>query len=1218
MSDTPASSDPAAPEQGSRVVRVFISSTFRDFGAERDLLMKRVFPELRRRARDRFVEILGIDLRWGITEEQSERGETLPICLREIECTRPYFIGLLGERYGWTPALGQYPTSLLEQQPWLRDHAGGSSVTELEILHGVLNAPEMAGRAYFYFRDPTWSIRRGFSSEGSQQRAKLERLKLQIHSSPCPVVVYSTPEDVAERITHDLWSLIDAQYPARGDTGALERERQCHETYSAERRHLWLGQDRVLAALLHRLDSANDELGESSEAMGIGDSSRARSAAARVTLITGESGSGKSALLANAIAKYRFTHPNDLVIIHHLAAGNRAADPAAMVKRLGEEIGQITGVRNPIGSGEVELRQQIEGWLSEASAWGKRQARAVIIVLDGLERLEYAASLDWLPRSIPPHVQLVVASLPGPSLDSLRRRGVFELEVPPLTREASLSYLFESIQNRAGKQLSEHFLHRIIQHPRSTLPLFLKLLVNQICLFGSNEGLSEHIRELLAAEDVDDILERVLFAIEADLGRDTIRGLLEALWATPEGMTEAELMSFTGVPPLTLSYFRLSLGDALHEADGMVMLSHEHIRKAINDRYLESDGSKERLHQRLGRWWEQQPICARMGFRVWFHYDAARAWDDLVRCMIDVYVGGAILSATPATLIVRSWEEIAASRGTTPVGVVISQAMSAVVQLWKSVPSDRHQRLAQLGDLADVLFLADSHELGLTIALHRLALARELASELATPESLRTLGDSLSAMGQVRSVLGDLDAAMGDHLESLEVRRTLVLATRSSNLECDVCESLELIGGILSLLDKWADALERFEESLGIRRRMLAQAETRQRLEDLSNSLGYCGKSCAELEDWRGALERYEESAEILHRLRSEEETPRCLAKLSSTLQDMGCVSERLGDLHDAITKHQASLAISRFLLAMAQSPQCLRLVADGYIHIGNICYNRADWQCALDHYEGFLELGDNYSFEDALDRPHALDLTVMCLHRVGIILESRSQEAAALKRFEECLDCARNLLRFGRTPDRLRNVSISLDNIGRIHGARANWAIAITLFEESLMIRRSLLTQMTTQERLRDVSISLHNVGRIHEFRGDLDAALAKYQEILEIARQLYAPCTAERDPEACNGVVWSAHLTGTCLIAMHRPVEALELLHTHAADAATLEAECGDHLGQLDTCAAFWETFSAACSATGDSTAAATYAARAAGLRARIAALTDEADDSAAAPPQ
>jgi len=42
---------------------------------------------------------------------------------------------------------------LREEQSWLRD-LHGKSVTELEILHGVLNNPDMAGRASFYCRDP--------------------------------------------------------------------------------------------------------------------------------------------------------------------------------------------------------------------------------------------------------------------------------------------------------------------------------------------------------------------------------------------------------------------------------------------------------------------------------------------------------------------------------------------------------------------------------------------------------------------------------------------------------------------------------------------------------------------------------------------------------------------------------------------------------------------------------------------------------------------------------------------------------------------------------------------------------------------------------------------------------------------------------------------------------------------------------------------------------
>ena len=49
----------------SRLVRIFISSTFRDFMGERDELVKKVFPELRSRCKSRFVELLEVDLRWG-------------------------------------------------------------------------------------------------------------------------------------------------------------------------------------------------------------------------------------------------------------------------------------------------------------------------------------------------------------------------------------------------------------------------------------------------------------------------------------------------------------------------------------------------------------------------------------------------------------------------------------------------------------------------------------------------------------------------------------------------------------------------------------------------------------------------------------------------------------------------------------------------------------------------------------------------------------------------------------------------------------------------------------------------------------------------------------------------------------------------------------------------------------------------------------------------
>ncbi len=80
---------------------------------------------------------------------------------RELDRSRPFFVGLLWELYGWVPATDHYAPDLLERQPWLDELRGGESVTELEILHGVLNDPKMAGRALFYFRSSVYAGKKG-------------------------------------------------------------------------------------------------------------------------------------------------------------------------------------------------------------------------------------------------------------------------------------------------------------------------------------------------------------------------------------------------------------------------------------------------------------------------------------------------------------------------------------------------------------------------------------------------------------------------------------------------------------------------------------------------------------------------------------------------------------------------------------------------------------------------------------------------------------------------------------------------------------------------------------------------------------------------------------------------------------------------------------------------------------------------------------------------
>ena len=58
--------DNLKPSAAQRVVRVVISSTFRDMFRERDILVKRIFPQLRKLCEERFVTWGEVDLRWGV------------------------------------------------------------------------------------------------------------------------------------------------------------------------------------------------------------------------------------------------------------------------------------------------------------------------------------------------------------------------------------------------------------------------------------------------------------------------------------------------------------------------------------------------------------------------------------------------------------------------------------------------------------------------------------------------------------------------------------------------------------------------------------------------------------------------------------------------------------------------------------------------------------------------------------------------------------------------------------------------------------------------------------------------------------------------------------------------------------------------------------------------------------------------------------------------
>ncbi|MBN2573019.1 MAG: hypothetical protein JXP73_00500 [Deltaproteobacteria bacterium] len=205
---------------------------------------------------------------------------------------QPVVLGILGERYGWVPE--QIDPDLLTAQPWLREHLK-KSVTELEILHGVLNDPAMAQHAFFYFRDPAYA--RGkpaeeFAETSAERRKQLDDLKERIRQAHregklkyAPRENYAHPRALGGLVRKDLTEVIERLFPADATPDALSREIAEHEAAGRSRLRVYVGREEYYRWL------DEHEAGDGPP-----------------LVVLGESGAGKTALLANWVARWREQH----------------------------------------------------------------------------------------------------------------------------------------------------------------------------------------------------------------------------------------------------------------------------------------------------------------------------------------------------------------------------------------------------------------------------------------------------------------------------------------------------------------------------------------------------------------------------------------------------------------------------------------------------------------------------------------------------------------------------------------------------------------------------------------------------------------------------------------------------------------------------------------------------------------------------------------------
>ncbi|XP_022087926.1 telomerase protein component 1-like [Acanthaster planci] len=537
---------------GWKTVRVFVSSTFKDFHAEREILVKEVFPDLRQWCEKRRLHLVECDLRWGVPKDTSSE-ETLRLCLGEIDrCYQdnimPFFLNLTSERCGWIPTPYDVPESLAKEYRWIP----GLSVTEMEILHGAYridnpNSLFMIRNSSFLKNLPP-EYEKDFVDPNPIAPHKLEMLKQMLKSKlrdrvkwyDCEFAgidedgkaEFSGLNDVFSKEVFEFFKRrIEAQYPlVDASQDPYQQAKEAHESFLKSRGQSVLGRN----AILEKIEQYVIDLGQD-----------------KALTITGGAGTGKSSIMARTADVAQTMAVNKKipgggehgwhVFYHFVGAVPGSTDLEKCLKRLLKELNQVNEATMPKN---LEAACQLV-----CSVLSNPKTAPVIVCIDALNQFDDDKSstlLSWLPRKLAPQVRVILAMINDtPPHKSLMERPnkPQEIVVTPLDMEARKEIVTELL-GTYNKRLDAAQMESLLAKESSQNPLWLAVACEELRVFGLFDRLTDKINNM--ADGLLELLEQVFTRFEQENGGTLLSATLCLLETSATGLLETELLKILG------------------------------------------------------------------------------------------------------------------------------------------------------------------------------------------------------------------------------------------------------------------------------------------------------------------------------------------------------------------------------------------------------------------------------------------------------------------------------------------------------------------------------------------------------------------------------------------------------------------------------------------------------------------------------------------------
>jgi tetratricopeptide (TPR) repeat protein len=1153
-----------------RTFSIFISSTFADMQAERDYLKQIVFPRVEEELQKRHIKLEIVDLRWGIAttsiEQEDEReASVLKVCLDEIKRCRPFFIGLLGDRYGWVPPEERMKNAVVGETLVLP--LKGKSVTALEIEFGVLAGKEQLSRSVFYFREPIpyekLSPDRAamFSdaynpelsdSEKQGRKLALENLKTSIcghfenKKSPEKVKTYHGNWDEArEKVTGlETWGEIvykDILAECKSHAEATwdkvprnwkEQELALLDAFIERHTAIFCGRNKLLTEIKEHL------LSREKENWGM--------------VLTGESGSGKSSVFA--MVKKTMDHEDCFVLAHSAGLSPRAKNVIDLLLGWNTQLSKYLGIQEEAGEKVDEFKRlelSPEGRVLEETAISEiekiqerfrellftlAEKQQVVLLVDALDRFEptdRARFMTWLPTVMPGNIRMLCTAITHTEEKAIQYHNSLFVKSLDYFSKQEAKDMLDALCQQQHKTLPGKVTTTILEklradgQPATSSPLWLSLAVNMMMVLDHDDF--EKISQLEGRGDQQIESYMASMALDFDpspgslfltlvtkagqiFGKNFTKAVLNYLACSRNGLRESDLGRL--IPESeeenwdALQFANLRRWFNTHlreEGEGLKWnLAHSILRNSLLEE-IELQSLKN-LHHALASYIADLPTDDELKISETMYHliQAGNA-----RKGLDYYIGKLTEEETAGATKVLT-EAL-------PIGKIGIHWTGAMIEA-ASIDDEKTWALAKL-------FIYDLHD--------ALAVEGNLESRLQTLEplikqlkrtNLKYINDEYHGyhyaglndkLGAIHYKMGHMDDALNYFDDGVKLFRELCNShPKSESLKYGQAISYERLGSIHQAMGQMEEALKFYEIYSSIGKEFFESNRQNDFLKNnLANSYNRLGSIHLTMGHMEVALRYYEDSLKLIKEpYKSNSLNDDRKFTLASTYGNLGEINQAIDNNGAALKYFEKYTALVKELYDSNPRSELLnKTLAISYGHLGDIHRLLGHLEEAHKYLEEFSSLFKALHESNSTSEEIKFYLARSYGNLGEANLEIGNNEVALIY-FEKYSSLSNEIyISNPHSASMKQGLAASYFKLGEVHQEMGHIEEALKYYEKySLIVESSIESTSQTIANKNGLAISYERLGSIHMTKGNLEVALKYFYDSLKQTKELI-----ESDPQ-------------------------------------------------------------------------------------------------------